>query len=99
MRCESRSVYRTDEIKDMMYSVSKKRSENWGNMRYEAVLNATYKKLDAELKTRQITRKRKWAELREQLCKKPKYDEPILNVEDQKSRDDITQVYAISRST
>lgn len=97
-RCACRSVYRTDEIKDMMTSVAKKRSKHWGDLRYEAVLNATYNKLDAELKARQLSRKRKWEELRAQLHKKPKLDEPIVNV-DETSTKDLMKFCPVSRST
>lgn len=62
----------TDELLDMISSISRKKLRVRGNLRLEVLLESTYKWLDKELKEKQQSRKRKWEEFKMDLCKRPK---------------------------
>lgn len=59
--CNSR--LQIDDLLDMISSISKKKAKIQGDLRLEALLKCTYKLLDNELRTRQLSRKRKWMDM------------------------------------
>lgn len=71
--CKSSNM-QTDELIDMISSIARKKLRVRGNLRLEVLLESTYKWLDKELKEKQQSRKRKWEELKMDLCKRPKQD-------------------------
>lgn len=71
----------TDELLDMMSSIARKKMRVRGNLRLEVLLESTHKWLHKELKEKQQTRKRKWEELKMDLCKRPKPDDFSNSVE------------------
>lgn len=70
--CKSR--LQTDELLDMLSRISRKKSQVRGNLRLEAILEATHKWLSRELKEKQRSRKRKWEEMKLDIYKKSKPD-------------------------
>lgn len=62
----------TDELLDMISSIARKKLRVRGNLRLEVLLESTQKLLNKELKEKQQNRKRKWEELKMDLCKRPK---------------------------
>ncbi|XP_067142000.1 uncharacterized protein [Centruroides vittatus] len=61
---------KTDELLDMISSIARKKNKIRGNLRIEVLLEETYKKIDKELKQKQLKRKRKWEEMKMEMCKK-----------------------------
>lgn len=64
-----------DDMKDMLQSIARKKMRVRGNLRLEAILESAYKWLDREIKEKQQSRKRRWNELKVDLCKRPKIDD------------------------
>lgn len=54
----------------MITSVVRKQKKARDNLRKFAILKATFQWVDEELRRRQSQRKRKWSEIREELCTK-----------------------------
>ncbi|XP_054712302.1 uncharacterized protein LOC129221941 isoform X2 [Uloborus diversus] len=69
-----KSNMQTDELLDMISSIARKKLRVRGNLRLEAMLESTYKWLDRELKEKQQSRKRKWEEIKTDLCKRARID-------------------------
>lgn len=72
----------TDELLDMILSVSYKQLQVRGNLRVQAILKSTHQFLDRELKEKQQTRKRKWEELKTDLSKRTKVDDGDVEMVD-----------------
>lgn len=71
----------TDELLDMISSIARKKLRVRGNLRLEVLLESTHKWLNKELKEKQQNRKRKWEEIKMDLCKRPKHDDFTNSVE------------------
>lgn len=69
-----KKTMQTDELLDMISSIARKKLRVRGNLRLEVLLESTQKWLNKELKEKQQNRKRKWDELKMDLCKRPKPD-------------------------
>jgi len=70
-----KSNMQTDELLDMISSIARKKMRVRGNLRLEVLLESTHKWLDRALKEKQQSRKRKWEELKMDLCKRPKQND------------------------
>ena len=70
-----KNTMHTDELLDMISSIARKKLRVRGNLRLEVLLESTHKWLNKELREKQQNRKRKWEELKMDLCKRPKYDD------------------------
>lgn len=87
-----KSTMPTDELLDMISSIARKKMRVRGNLRLEALLESTYKFLDRELKEKQQIRKRKWQELKMDLCKRPRIDDDLdscIEMEDDTSYEEL----------
>lgn len=73
----------TDELLDMILSVSYKQLQVRGNLRVQAILKSTHQFLDRELRQKQQIRKRKWEELKTDLSKRSKVDNDVEMVDDE----------------
>lgn len=82
------SDMKTDELLDMISSIARKKNKIRGNLRMEVLLEETYKKIDRELKQKQLRRKRKWDEMKTEMCKKARLMESCVDVTSTKIRDD-----------
>lgn len=79
---KSDSNAKTEELLEMITSVTRKKISNRGNLRLEALLSATFQRLDQELKRKQMSRKRRWEEMKMDLCKKFKSEHESYDVND-----------------
>lgn len=70
-----KNTMQTDELLDMISSIARKKLRVRGNLRLEVLLESTHKWLNRELREKQQNRKRKWEELKMDLCKRPKQDD------------------------
>lgn len=76
-----KKTMQTDELLDMISSIARKKLRVRGNLRLEVLLESTQKWLNKELREKQQNRKRKWDELKMDLCKRPKPDDFNNSVE------------------
>ncbi|XP_076306114.1 uncharacterized protein LOC143222879 [Tachypleus tridentatus] len=60
----------TEDLLDMISSVSRKKNRLNGDLRVEVMLKNTFKWADQELKRKQQCRKRKWDQVKYELCKR-----------------------------
>lgn len=78
-----KSKMQTDDLLDMLSSVSRKQTRVRDNLRMEVLLKSTHKLLDRELKEKQQSRKRKWEELKMGLTKRLRHDDSDMDVDDE----------------
>ncbi|KAG8175656.1 hypothetical protein JTE90_006831 [Oedothorax gibbosus] len=86
----------TDELLDMILSVSYKQIQARGNnLRLQALLKSTHQFLDRELKEKQQSRKRKWEEIKTDLAKRSKVaaDDDVEMVDDELLADQFCLFY------
>lgn len=73
----------TDELLEMLLSISTKQMQNRGNLRREVLLRTTHDILHKELREKQQIRKRKWEALRSGLNKRSRIDTDVEMVDDE----------------
>ncbi|GFR14345.1 hypothetical protein TNCT_29041 [Trichonephila clavata] len=73
----------TDELLEMLLSITTKQMQSRGNLRREVLLKTTHEILSKELKEKQQIRKRKWEALRSGLNKRSRIDTDVEMVDDE----------------
>ncbi|GFT42047.1 hypothetical protein NPIL_612451 [Nephila pilipes] len=73
----------TDELLEMILSVSDKQMKSRGNLRMEVLLKTTQDVLQKELKEKQQIRKRKWEALKSGMNKRSRIDTDVEMVDDE----------------
>ncbi|GFU96151.1 hypothetical protein TNCV_4506411 [Trichonephila clavipes] len=73
----------TDELLEMLLSITTKQMQSRGNLRREVLLKTTHEVLSKELKEKQQIRKRKWEALKNGMNKRSKIDTDVEMVDDE----------------
>ncbi|GFY57355.1 hypothetical protein TNIN_181081 [Trichonephila inaurata madagascariensis] len=73
----------TDELLDMLMSITTKQMQSRGNLRREVLLKTTHEVLSKELKEKQQIRKRKWEAMKNDMNKRSRIDTDVEMVDDE----------------